>query len=258
MELELDLDPVLQEREPSILEWARAQGVCINYNTEPLINVEPQAPSNEDYDRHLHDPSDATITTAVSTLIKERLTVNKHAALLLKSAHSLKEVPVTDMSTTDSRMRIRGLKQELPVLQTDHELDLLDFGNTAVPDFKNLQIPSEATVEQNDEGFGWPTKYFAYPAQCDAQVKAEKLAVSREVLVHLQEAIRDAYVPEDGERVEAESMIRKQVRKAFADICILNDTETDPPACHTTVAPTISSTDTLYPIFTRKSSASSF
>jgi hypothetical protein len=256
--MELDLEPLSQEQEPSTLDWARAQGACVDYETELLYNSRLQVPANDDYDQHLHDPSDATITTAVSTLIKERLTVNKDAAILLKAARSLQDVHATESSVISSRLCIRDLKQELTVLQTDNELDLLNFGNLAVPDFKNLQIPSEMTVEQNDEGFQWPTKYFAYPAQCDAQVKAEKLTVTREVLVYLQESIKDAYMPEDGEKIKAENFIRKQVGKVLADIHLLNDAETDHPACHATIAPTISANDTLHSIFTCKSSATGF
>ncbi|KAG9194587.1 hypothetical protein G6011_04622 [Alternaria panax] len=210
MEEELDLEPILQEQEPSTLELARTQGACVDYETELLINGKLQVPANDDYDQHLHDPSDAAIATSVSTLIKERLTVNKEATILLKAVHSLREVHATESLATDSRAWIRDLKQELPVLQSDYELDMLNFGNLAVPDFKDLQIPPETTVEQNDEGFEWPAKYFAYPAQCDAQVKAEKLAVKRDILVCLQEAIRDTYVPGDGEKIEAESATQKQ------------------------------------------------
>jgi hypothetical protein len=207
MELDLDLD--LQE--PSILEWARAQGICVNYKTELLHTGKLQAPSNDDYDQHLHDPSDTTIANAVSALTKERLTVNTDTALLLKAAQSLQEETVADLPAIDSWKRIRDLKHELPVLRSDHELDLLNFGNIAVPDFKDLQIPSETVAQENDEGFQWPTQYLTFPAQCDEQVKAEKLAISREVLVYLQDTIRDVYVPEDGIEVEAESSIREQV-----------------------------------------------
>jgi hypothetical protein len=207
MELDLDLD--LQE--PSMLTWARAQGICVNYKTELLHAGKLHAPPSDDYDQHLQDPSDTTIANAVSALIKERLTVNTDAALLLKATHSLQEATVTDAPTIDSWKRIRDLKHELPVLRSDHDLDLLNFGNIAVPDFRDLQIPSDTVVQDNDEGFEWPTKYSIFPAQCDAQVKAEKLAISREVLVYLQDTIRDAYVPEDGIGVEAESSIRRQV-----------------------------------------------
>ncbi|KAI4672627.1 uncharacterized protein J4E78_001128 [Alternaria triticimaculans] len=206
MELDLGLDT----SEPSVLEWARAQGVCVDYETELLHIRHLQSPLDDEIDRHLHEPSDATIDTAVSGLVKEKLTVNKDTAWLLKAAHALQDELPSDLTVTNSRTWRRDLRQELPVLRSDHELDLLNFGGTVVPDFKNLQIPSEIMVEENDEGFGWPARYLDYPAQCDAQVKVEKLAISREVLVYLQDTIRDAYVPEDGQRLEAESLIRKQ------------------------------------------------
>jgi len=254
MELDLGLDT----SEPSVLEWARAQGVCVNYETELLHIRHLQSPSDDEFDRHLHEPSDATIDTAVSGLVKEKLTVNKDTALLLKAAHTLQDELASDLMVTNNRRWRRDLRQELPVLRSDHELDLLNFGDTAVPDFKNSQIPSEITVEENDEGFGWPTRYLDYPAQCDARVKAEKLAISREVLVYLQDTIRDAYAPEDGQRLEAESLIRKQVCGSVVHVRLLTDSEAHYSACDAAFTPSIAATDTIHSILTHKSSAIRF
>ncbi|KAI4623704.1 hypothetical protein J4E80_003516 [Alternaria sp. BMP 0032] len=206
MELDLGLD----SSEPSVLEWARAQGVCVNYETELLHIRHLQSPLDDEFDPHLHEPSDATIDAAVSGLVKEKLTVNKDTALLLKAAHALQDELASDLTVINSRTWGRDLRQELPVLPSDHELDVLNFGDAAAPDFKNLRIPYEVTVEESDEGFGWPTKYLDYPAQCEAQIRAEKLAITRDVLVYMQDTIRDAYVPEDGQKLEMESLIRKQ------------------------------------------------
>jgi hypothetical protein len=121
------------------------------------------------------------------------------------------------------------------------------------------QIPSEIVNEQNDEGFQWPTKYFAYPAQCDAQAKAEKLAVSREVLVHLQDAIRDTYVPENADRIKAEGMKYKPVCELTdTHIYALKDVERRNTTYHTSIAPTYSTTVALHSFLTCKSFATCF
>ncbi|KAF1839428.1 hypothetical protein BDW02DRAFT_539597 [Decorospora gaudefroyi] len=204
--MELGPEPASQEEEPSVVEYARAQGICVNYTVEQLLVGDIDAIASDAFDRDLLDPSDAAITNATSELTKERLAVNRDTALFLKAVHSLQEVPEADKTTKNRREWMLSLKQELPLLKTDHELDLLNFGNPAMSDLKNLHIPSETVVEENDEGLEWPAKYLAYPAQLDAQIKAEKLAVSREVLVQLQNAIRDAYTPQDSEIIKAETL----------------------------------------------------
>ena len=195
-----------EEEEPSPLEYARSHGICVDYTTESLLIFDFDQLSKDDMNRDLCSPTDASIANATRALTKERLTVNREVVLFLKAVHSLQEGLAVDLSVIEGRQRALGLKQELPVLDSDYELDLLRFGNATNPDFGKLQIPSEIVIEQNDEGFEWPSKYLTYPAHYDAQVKADKLAVSKGVLVHLQEAIRDAYVPEDSEVIKAEAL----------------------------------------------------
>jgi len=147
----------------------------------------------------------------VASITKERLTVNRDAVLLLKTIYTYQEEPSSSRFQTDDRNCTLNLKHELPVLQSDHDVDLLNFGSVVPPDLRNLKIPSELVNEQNDESFEWPAIYLTYLVQCDAQVKTEKLAVSRITLLHLQEAIRDAYVPEGSEVLEAEDKIFNRV-----------------------------------------------
>ncbi|KAF1936475.1 hypothetical protein EJ02DRAFT_413939 [Clathrospora elynae] len=206
MQVQFDLEPALEEEEPSVLEYARSHGACVDYTTERLRISDVNLPSNDTFDRDIWDPSDASITNAISGLTKERLEVNMDAALLLKAIHSFQEAPAKDYLAAEKRKWMLSLKQELPVIRSDYQLDLLNFGSAAMPDFKNLRIPNEITNEENDEGFEWPSKYSAYPAQCDEQAKAEKLAVSRDVLVHLQTSIRDTYTPDDSESIKAETL----------------------------------------------------
>lgn len=193
--MDLDSDAVLDH--DCALEYARFYGLCVDYTSEDLYARGFIAPSDCDIDRDFLNLSPTITTNKLCELTRERLTVNKDTAVLLQTIHSLQAAPPEDPSATHRREWIRGLKQELPVLATDPELDLLRFGNVALPDLGNLRIPSEATNQENDEGFEWPSKYLAYPAQCDKRIKAEKLAVTREVLLHLQEAIRDEWVPGD-------------------------------------------------------------
>ncbi|KAJ6191864.1 hypothetical protein J3E72DRAFT_413390 [Bipolaris maydis] len=189
------------------LEYARAQGLCIDYTTEPLPFPKLDVLSTTALDESLFSLSESSTTDIASTLTKERLTVKRDAVLLLKTIYAYQEEPSVSRFQTDNRKCILDLKPELPVLQSDHDIDMMNFGSVVPPDFRNLNIPSELVNEQNEDGFEWPTVYHTYPAQCDAQAKTEKLAVSRSTLLHLQEAIRDAYVPEDSEVLKAEDKI---------------------------------------------------
>jgi hypothetical protein len=214
MELDLpfsDPQPVIEDEEPSVLEYAREQGICSDYTKELAqhsdFNIGLLLGSA--FDQDLRDPFDDDFANAPAAATE----LTKHVALLLKSILSLRDVPVEDPLTVDGRQRVLDLKQELPVLQTDAELDMLSFGMKLEPDVKDLRtrLPSEDLDEENDEGIGWPTKYFAYPAQCDAKIKSERLTVKRDVLSFLQSAMRDGYTLEDGEKIVAEELKSRRV-----------------------------------------------
>lgn len=221
MELTLpfsDHEPIVEdEEEPSVLEYAREQGICIDYTSElPRLIVNfLSLKSAIDHDpRDLFD-NDLTNAVAAATKIvtKQRLTVTKDVALLLKSILTPWEPPKDDTLISDERQRILNMKQELPVLQTDAELDQLDFGTRVEPNLRDLRtrLPSEDLDNENDEGFEWPAKYFAYPARCDAMIKDEKFAVTKDVLTVLQRAVRDEFMPEYHEQIISEGLEDKKV-----------------------------------------------
>ena len=219
MELDLpffDPEPIVEEEEPTVLEYARGQGICIDYTTDLPRLVQLQLSLKDAIDQDLRDPFEDELTnatTAAAELTKQRLTVTKDVALLLKSVLTLRE-PLTDGALiTDGRQRILDMKQELPVLQTDAELDMLYFGTRIEPDFRDLRarLPSEHLDEENDEGFEWPAKYFAYPAQCDAKIKSEKLGVTRDVLMLLQSVMKDDFTLEDDEKIKVETLESRRV-----------------------------------------------
>lgn len=223
MEWELELpfsEPERVVEELSVLEYAREQDICVDYTTElpRLLDICLSVKDTLD-----QDPCDffedectntmtAAQTTAAQELTKERLALNKEAAFLLRTVVTLREPPRDDPLTADAR-QTRDLKLDLPVLQTDAELDLLHFGTRIEPNFKSLRtrLPSEDLDEENDEGFGWPTRYSAFPAQCDAKVKSEKLVMTRDALAFLQNAVKDDFSPQDEEVLMVEEMARKRV-----------------------------------------------
>lgn len=222
--MELDLpfsDPVVEDVELSVLEYARGQGICVDYTRELPQLIDVCLSLKDTIDQDLRDPFDDDLTNAVTAaneLIKERLRVSRDVASLLKSVLTMREPLADDPMVTDGRQWILDMKQELPVLQTDAELDMLNFGTRIEPDYGDLRtrLPSEHLDEENDEGLTWPTKYFAYPAQCDARIRNEKLAVTRDALILLQNAVRDDFTPEDDERMMKEEREFRRVGSFIA------------------------------------------
>lgn len=90
---------------------------------------------------------------------------------------------------------------ELPVLKTDPDLDLLNFGNTDLPSFADMGIPLESVNVEEDEGFEWPKKYADFPRTWGQRSRTEKLAMTKDDLLFLRNAVTDLWAPEDLERV---------------------------------------------------------
>jgi len=202
-----------EEEELSVLEYARQNGLSTPFYSETLFIGGLPSPPRDNFDQDSRGLSNALTTNQTSALIKECLTVNRDAAQLLKVVHEFREPLQYDELTAKPRQFARHARQELPVLRTDNELDMICFGKASTPDLTKLNIPSEIINEENDEGFKWPRKYYRYPKQGDEQIKAEKLAIPRDVLLHLQNAIRDNFDAEDWEILKSESVRYKPVSK---------------------------------------------
>jgi hypothetical protein len=236
------------EEEWSTLDYARHHGLCKPYNEGVTYDGSLQVLTNDTFDLDLSNLSNDSITNSVNTLIRERLAVSRDAALLLKSIHELQEAPPTDTTIAERHRWMSDLKQELPILRTDNELDLLNFGNTAMPDLNHVNIPFEVIHEDNDEGFDWPAKYTTYPTQCEDQIKAEKLVVSKDVLLQLHDAIRDPFTSQDLNQMEDEGLRSRSVRDASAPPDIAKNVESCMPANYPTSASIVAVVGSLHTI----------
>jgi hypothetical protein len=206
--MELDL---FAEEEPSPLEYARHHGLCRDFSREQLDIKSFLPPSVDQLSLDLDDSLESAITNPADELIKERLAVTKDAALLLKTVLSLQERAVENEQSPRPWKRDINLKQEVPILRTDPELDLQNFGNPCVPSFTDMHLPLESVDEEKDEGLGWSSKYFDYPSLCFERAKGEKFPVSKDVLRFLQDAVRDDWKPEDFENNMKESLSYSRV-----------------------------------------------
>lgn len=206
--MELDLsDP-----EPSVLEYARLHGLARDYRADgPPLNA-VVAPSDHDLNKAFDDFPDTPLTNPADGLVRERLTVCKDAASLLKDIFTLQAMPEHDVCLHGSWKRTSHLKLEAPLLFPDNETDLQEFGSISVPSFRDVRLPLEIVDDEKDEGLGWPSTYLEYPKMYDAKCQSEKLRVSKDVLVYLQNAIRDDWSRLDVENLKCGEELRKRVR----------------------------------------------
>lgn len=210
MELDLELDVI--DREPTVLEYARFHGLCSDYTKELSLSEGIAPISDETFDLDFQDyEHDPKFTDLAVQLTKERLTVSKEAAMLLKSVTSLQEDPPA-FYIPEGMKRIRGLKQELPILQTDNELDMLKFGSgVEEPSLAEMNIPLEPLDEEDGEDMEWLVKYTPFPEQCNERLQNEKFEVSKDTLVYLQSLIKTIHLSEDPYSVDEEIVKHRKV-----------------------------------------------
>ena len=178
-----------QEFEPSMLEYARFYGLTRNYlEDDPLQHLAAPHdiyPGLEDNDDLFQIRADAV------KIPDERLTIDEDAASLLSSVLALAQQPPSrngDDYEIDTR-KVQRMKVEVPLLRTDPEVDLLHFAQKIVPDLANEFLPLETVDEEADEGLDWPSWCHNLPEELTRKLKAEKLDVTNDALVALQEAL---------------------------------------------------------------------
>ncbi|KAF2492104.1 hypothetical protein BU16DRAFT_467223 [Lophium mytilinum] len=193
-----------QYEDLSALEYARQSELTIPYATELTLAGHATPVSDHEIESDLQDPIGISLADLASDFIfKERLTLSKDVAILLKLTCTQPELPEYQVTTVEDRRRVAHLKQELPLLRSDNEADLRNFGSVAVPDFGTLKLPLERIDEDNDEGLTWPARYRSLPFSKHLEAEKEKLQVSKEDVLFLQSAMKDSYTPRDLDAMKA-------------------------------------------------------
>ena len=185
-----------QEEEPSIIDYARFYGLISDHlEPHPLQGTAARDTFHSlelDDDDGLFPPN-----LPAYGLPQERLTVDAGAAAVLSSIAALAEVPPARDDVIDTH-HIRNLKLELPLLRSDHEVDMLNFGPQIVPDLEQEFLPLETVNEEADEGLTWPPTCYQLPGKFANQSASEKLHVSSNALAYLQETLNFHLDDHDG------------------------------------------------------------
>lgn len=187
------------EDDMSVLQYARHHGLCKDFLSEEYINRELLLPSPSGSQGDAEDDLNAADPCLPIELApKERLVVDKEAASFLKAIFTLQHAEGYQETTT-SRHRTVDLKQELPILKTDDELDLKRFGKRAIPDLSTIHTLSEPV--DNKKGLEWSTADHDLPAQYDARADAEKLEITRDALLYLQATLKEPFTISSKEEI---------------------------------------------------------
>lgn len=179
-----------QEAEIDILEYARFHGLACNYlGINPLANL-GQVEDCLGLDEDLAEVP--PINECRGTLPTEKLAFNKDALLLLASVtkSALGEETLSSHESVFDTHCVRSMKQEIPEVGTDHELDMMDFGRRFMPDLENQYMPMILVDEDADEGLTWPLKFRTLPTEFTKRSESEFLGVNSDALVFLRDTLQ--------------------------------------------------------------------
>ncbi|KAF2750388.1 hypothetical protein M011DRAFT_456282 [Sporormia fimetaria CBS 119925] len=201
------MDLNLSDPGPSPLEYARSNGLCREYFRYPLYSSVGEPPTDDVLEADLRDSVDCPTLSPGTDLTKERLAVDRDAALFLKTVISLREPPEDGHIWEPPPRRSRALKFELPLLRSDNDIDLQSFGSTAMPPFDNIQALPDVVDEENDEGLQWPARTFQDIESINTRISTEKISVTKDVLLFLQSSVKDSWTEADAEALAAQQSI---------------------------------------------------
>ena len=179
-----------QDVEPTIIDYARFHGLVRDHRESPPLE---RLALSENLGSALDDPPELFhIDLAKVQLPQERWAVDAGAASLLSSVLESAEPqpPYSDEELGIDRHRVRRMKQELPLLRSDHELDVLRFRSPIVPDLENEFLPLETVDVEEDEGLEWPSSYYALPDEFTKKFSSEKIEASRDGCLYLQQTLK--------------------------------------------------------------------
>ncbi|KAL9035571.1 MAG: hypothetical protein Q9214_006518, partial [Letrouitia sp. 1 TL-2023] len=181
-----------QDKDPPLLEYARFHGLSRNYQecnpTEELSSL--AASLYEDDDTFLEKEDFATIEAAAKSPPTERLEVSREALRLLGEVTKLHgPIPQFEHGSELDLHHVRNLKQELPLLRTDHEADMQSVVRRMEVDLAHDFLPLEHIDEEEDEGLTWPKKYDNLPEEYFKELQNERLEVPKDAFIYLKDVV---------------------------------------------------------------------
>jgi hypothetical protein len=181
-----------QDREPSLLEYARFHGLALNHlhfdHFEDLRN----APDTVD----LSDPASLPILEFTAPPREDDIQCSREVATFIASAVKIPALPSLE-SMLPRHCKTPDFKMDLPLLKTDHDQDMREFGVKEDASATMVNLIFIEIDEAKDEGFSWPAWYEEYPKKCMKALYEEKLDIPKETILYLQTLRRRELKTED-------------------------------------------------------------
>ncbi|KAL8769493.1 MAG: hypothetical protein Q9209_004554 [Squamulea sp. 1 TL-2023] len=173
------------ENEPSILEYARFYGISKNHLEVDPLGLVP--PPDEPPLQLQTEPAWLQLSTSITRSPPERLVAVKAASdlLALTDPKQYKDFAFGDSDLIPTHQN-RHLKVELPLLRSDHEMDMLNFVHRVEPNLAEEFIPFEKVDTEQDEGLEWPSYCHAWPEMYFQKARNEKLEMTRDVIAYIK------------------------------------------------------------------------
>jgi hypothetical protein len=189
--------------EPTAVGYARLHGLAIDHLQEPPLS-HFVALRNDIPDMLADDSNLPVIEYPIYINTNEHVTLDQGAARLISEANgnldSSGAIELIILPLLDIR-RVRKLRPEAPLLRSDPESDLRSFAKWKEPCPGDGNLPMEPLDDELNEGMGWPNTIRALPNIVMEELQAEKLEITKDMLLFLQAKIKDTWMDEDETKI---------------------------------------------------------
>lgn len=183
------------ETQLSALQYARSCGFCSDFMLENPLTTRALSVLPLTTEHDLDDPRGAPKVTDLypTDLFIERLEISNDVALILQKAlvpeHN--RVPFQDVPDVVPRKK---LTVEIPLLLSDHELDVQRFCQSRRLSLADVRLPLEHVDIERDEGMEWAQHCLDLPDEMIKRIGTERLEVPRDVIALLKGLMYDPEV----------------------------------------------------------------
>jgi len=203
-----------QRQQQELLEYARFHRLSRDYRNIAQDDVFTVLPRIVDSSLDHDDPLETLKVYLTQNFTDaEKLSLDADGKSLLLWIYSCQRPPDEDYLQKLDPPRRRQNKLDIPLLRTDHELDVRQFASTKYKRLDASGISAFGLAEEEDEGLGWPSTTSELPQKYDTLANSERLDVSREALLLLKSALMndDTF---DAEELYATELVSHRVKNS--------------------------------------------
>jgi hypothetical protein len=234
-----ELENEIDEEIPP-LQYARSNGLARDHVADELAFSE-LAKLQKAIQQDLTDDSELHQFDFGSELkVEERVTISREGAKLLSSIaeETVEAIDTVILPMFKTKSMIKRTKFELPLLKTDHETDCKNFARRDDFEIKlcDIKLPLEMVNEENNEGLVWTSRFSSLGTHVLEELKREKISVSKDDMVHLQNALKHPWTVEDDMNLWNSEQKYKRVGAQISGLVALltSYSEHSIGACYTT------------------------